>query len=167
MRPGGRRVEERTMTSGDRIVCRRVDVATILPLRHRVLRRGRPAETARFDGDEADTTRHYAAVLDGEAIACLTLVAAAWEGHDAWQLRGMATDDRHRRTGIGSALLSHALADVDTVTPGRPMWCNARIEVAVFYRHPGWSIVSAPFDIAGIGPHVRMERHARSDTPNP
>lgn len=141
-----------------RVVLERVAVATILTLRHRVLRPGRPVETARFDGDEAGTTRHYAALLDGEAIACLTLVAAAWEGHDAWQLRGMATDERHRRTGLGTRLVAHALADIDRERPARQVWCNARLVVTSFYRRLGWTVVSEPFDIAGIGPHVRMLR---------
>ena len=142
------------------VVFATVAVAAILDLRHRVLRAGRPFESARFEGDDADTTRHYAALLDGEAVACLTLMAAAWEGRDAWQLRGMATSARHRRLGIGTRLVRHALADIDGIACMRPMWCNARIAVIDFYRHLGWTVVSEPFDIAGIGPHVTMLRRA-------
>lgn len=140
------------------VVFATVDVAAILDLRHRVLRPGCPFESARFEGDDVDTTRHYAALLDGEAVACLTLMSAAWEGRDAWQLRGMATSSRHRRLGIGTGLLRHALADIDGIACMRPMWCNARIAVIDFYRHLGWTVVSEPFDIAGIGPHVTMLR---------
>jgi hypothetical protein len=43
------------------ITCRRATVAEIMPLRHRILRAGLPFETARFEGDEEATTRHYVA----------------------------------------------------------------------------------------------------------
>jgi predicted GNAT family N-acyltransferase len=167
------------------IVLTRVPVDRILALRHRVLRPGRPAETARFDGDDAPTTRHYGALVadtsapvagadapvaetcvlesdplpvPGTAVSCLTLLASTWNGNDAWQLRGMATDERHRRTGLGSRLLAHALADARGDGPDLPAWCNARIAARGFYERQGWVVVSEPFEIAGIGPHVRMLR---------
>lgn len=161
------------------IVLTRVPVEQILELRHRVLRPGRPAETARFDGDDAATTRHYCALVaetgalvaetgaplsagvpaaPGAVVSCLTLVAATWDGAEAWQLRGMATDERHRRTGLGSRLLAHALADAAGDGPERPAWCNARVGARGFYERQGWVVVSEPFEIAGIGPHVRMLR---------
>lgn len=138
------------------LVLQRVPVSRILDLRCRVLRPGRPAETARFESDDAATTRHYAALVDGEVVTCLSLVATSWEGRDAWQLRGMATADRHRRQGFGSRLLAHAVAELRHDGASRVVWCNARVGAIDFYRSLGWIIVSEPFEIAGIGPHVRM-----------
>ncbi|HBB72916.1 MAG TPA: hypothetical protein DC048_00545 [Planctomycetaceae bacterium] len=79
------------------VVFATVAVAAILDLRHRVLRAGRPFESARFEGDDADTTRHYAALLEGEAVACLTLMAAAWKGPPPAGGRG-----RHTSQSAGS-----------------------------------------------------------------
>lgn len=46
----------------------------ILPLRHSVLRAGKPFETARFAGDDAPGTRHYGLFENGEPMVCLSLL---------------------------------------------------------------------------------------------
>lgn len=134
----------------------RVPIDRILSLRHRVLRVGRPPETARLECDADEGTRHYAAILEDEAVACLTLAPTTYEGCDAWQLRGMATDGPHQRKGLGSRLIAHALEDVARNGQSRPTWCNARMAAIEFYRRLGWVVVSEPFEIPEIGPHVRM-----------
>ena len=138
------------------VECRRVEVKEILALRHRVLRGGQPPETARFDGALAPPTRHYAAFRGGEPISCLSLVASAWAGRPAWQLRGMATEAPLQRRGIGRALLVAALADAARDAPGREAWCNARTSAIGFYERLGWTVVSEPFEIPTVGPHVKM-----------
>ena len=70
-----------------------------------------------------------------------------------WQLRGMAVDPSLRGLGIGERLLSMAEREV-----GEPMWCNARANVAGFYERSRWVVHGPPFDVPGIGPHVRMYR---------
>ena len=140
-------------------VLRRATLAEILPLRHAVLRPGLPREAAAFEGDDEATTRHFGAFTpSGEVVGCLSLVRRPWRGAEAHQLRGMATDPAHARSGVGRALLAHALAAVEAETGIAVVWCNARTEAAGFYRRLGWEIVSDPFDIPGVGPHVVMLR---------
>src|SRR5262245_59783501 len=90
-----------------RVSCRRASFAEILPVRHAVLRPGLPLDTAKFPGDDAESTRHFGAFADGRAVACLSLMQNA---HEQWnlQLRGMAVDAAWQRSGVGGALLKHA-----------------------------------------------------------
>jgi predicted GNAT family N-acyltransferase len=138
------------------IPCRRVAVAEILPLRHRILRPGLPFETARFDGDDDPGTRHYAAVSAGAPVACLSLMTSEWEGRPAWQLRGMATDSGEQGRGLGRQLLELAVSEAASDHPERGFWCNARASAVGFYERLGWRVVSEPFDVPTAGPHVKM-----------
>jgi N-acetylglutamate synthase-like GNAT family acetyltransferase len=138
---------------------RRATLAEILELRHAVLRPGLPREAAAFEGDDEDATRHFGAFApSGEILGCLSLMRRPWRGADAHQLRGMATDPTHGRSGVGRALLAYALGAVAEETGIAVAWCNARTEAAGFYRRLGWEIVSGPFDIPGVGPHYLMLR---------
>jgi predicted GNAT family N-acyltransferase len=140
------------------VIVRRATLDQILPLRHAVLRPGRPLETARFDGDDEPRTVHVAAV-DGDAVVgCATLVRRALDGEDAAQVRGMATRADLVRRGIGSAVLAFAEHVAVEDWGVRLLWCNARVAARAFYERAGWRVVSTTFDIADVGPHVRMVR---------
>ena len=129
-----------------------VPLHRILPLRHSVLRAGRPREEALFDGDDAPGTRHFGAFISDECASCLSLIKSSFEGNPAFQLRGMATMPEHAKKGIGRSLLDFAISTVDHI----PVWCNARTESAGFYTKAGWVENGLPFNIEGIGPHVTM-----------
>jgi GNAT superfamily N-acetyltransferase len=144
-------------------VCSETSLGFILPLRHRVLRAGFPLESARFEGDEHTEAHHFAACLasDPQArpVCCLSLLPSRWEGHFAWQLRGMATEEAHRGQGFGAGLLRFAEARVAGMPPSRRLiWCNARLSAAGFYERFGWLTVSEPFEIPTVGTHIRMLR---------
>ena len=128
----------------------------MLPLRQRVLRPGRPPETAYYAGDELPTTRHFAAFDGDTLVGCATFMVSTWEGEPAWQLRGMATDASVQGRGVGRTLLAAATAAL-TAESGVPLfWCNARTTALGFYERQGWRVTSAEFVIEGIGPHVKM-----------
>jgi predicted GNAT family N-acyltransferase len=137
---------------------RRATLAEILPLRHAVLRPGRPRETAHFAGDDEPTTVHLAAVQDGgDIVGCCTLLPRPHDGRPAWQLRGMATRADLSRRGVGTAVLAAAAAVVRE-HGGDLLWCNARLAAVPFYASAGWRVVSEEFDVPGIGPHHVMVR---------
>ena len=146
------------VVDGRPFVVRAVTPAEVLPLRHRVLRPGLPAESAVFDGDDEPTTRHFAALDGREVVSCLTLVLRPYRDRPARQLRGMATRPDLERRGLGSRLLRFA-ETTPWIADGPPLlWCNARLPAAGFYQRLGWTIVSEPFDIPGVGPHYVMLR---------
>ncbi len=147
------------------VACRRATIEEILPLRHRILRDGLPLEAARFEGDDASGTRHYAARHGDTIVTCLTLMPSSWDGHPAWQLRGMATDSHEQGRGVGKALLQYAVDDATGDEPGRILWCNARTPAIGFYERLGWQVVSEPFDVPTAGPHVKMVLGVRATAP--
>jgi GNAT superfamily N-acetyltransferase len=148
-----------------KIEIRRVEVEKILDLRHRILRAGLPPESARFDGDEAATTLHWAAfALDasggpqGPAVGCLSLMLNSFQAEPAWQLRGMAVDQPQQGRGLGRELLRRAEADAAAEGRAGLLWCNARVPAAGFYQKHGWAVVSEAFEIPTAGPHVKMSK---------
>ena len=133
-----------------------VSCAAILGLRHRILRPGLPASTAKFAGDDDPGTLHFAVTMDREVISCLSLYTSQWQGSSAWQLRGMATDAAFQGQGLSGRLLDYAVAEAVVRQPSWPIWCNARVSAIGFYRKANWTVESAEFEIEGVGPHVRM-----------
>jgi predicted GNAT family N-acyltransferase len=131
-----------------------VDAATVRPLRHAVLRAGRPAAESVYPQDDLADTVHLAAVdPDGTVVACGTFFPEALGGEPAWRLRGMATASGVRRQGHAGSLLAEALRLLD----GRgvtTLWCNARTAALPFYRRWGFTVLGEEFESAGV-PHYR------------
>lgn len=130
----------------------------VLPLRHALLRAGRPLETARFTGDDAPGTRHLGAYCGGELLAVASLYVAEIPGRPgiaALQIRGVATKPEARGTGLGTALMS-AARDYAQNQGAQILWCNARIAAAEFYRKLGYETVGEQFEIPDVGPHYVM-----------
>lgn len=132
-----------------------VRLVDVIPLRHDVLRPGQAVETCYFEGDDAETTRHYAWVEDGRVVSIATVmeVGRDFDGQTVpYQLRGMATDPAFAGRGIGSSFLQalhEAVSD--------SWWCNARAIAVRFYERNGLVTVGDAFDIPGIGPHYVMK----------
>jgi predicted GNAT family N-acyltransferase len=133
-----------------------VGVDVVLPLRSAVLRDGGPAG---LPGDDDPATVHLAARAPGGRVVGVVRLAPApcpWQPAEApWQLRGMATDPEVRGAGAGRALLTAGLAAV-AARGGDLVWCNARVPAAGFYERHGFRVVTDPFDVDPIGPHVGM-----------
>ena len=123
----------------------RVDRDRILGLRARELN-GHSSGRAALAGDLAATTRHWAAVLDGAVVGCVSVMRLR-----GYALRGMAVAGEFRRQGIGARLLQVVCAEVDA-----PMWCNARLEAVPFYVSRGWLEVGPVFDLQDKGAHRRL-----------
>lgn len=123
----------------------------IRPLRHRVLRAGRPLEDAIWEGDEA--ARHFLLRWAGDVVAVATVMRRDFPDGEGprWQLRGMAVGPEHQGKGLGAELLAGIEAAV-----GEPLWCNARDSALPFYEKQGWEVRGEGFEIQGIGPHHRM-----------
>ncbi len=52
---------------------RLITAGETLPLRHAILRAGLPRETAIFPGDEAESSRHFGAFLEGKLVGVATI----------------------------------------------------------------------------------------------
>lgn len=144
------------------IEVRAITAAETLPLRHAILRAGLPRETAVFPGDEAATSRHFGAFLDGQLVGVATIHSVPLldqpqhEG-SAYQVRGMATATEVRGQGAGSALLAACVAEANRAG-AQWLWCNARTPAAGFYARHGFKTTGGVFEIPTAGPHLRMLR---------
>lgn len=74
-----------------------------------------------------------------------------------WRLRGMATREDLRGSGVGAAVLSVALSHVSR-HGGVAVWCNARVGARSFYERAGFATFGAQWVDPLIGPHVVMWR---------
>ena len=132
-----------------------------IPLRHAILRAGLPRETAIFPGDEAPTSRHFGAFVEGRLVGVATIHFVPLLDRPglppAYQVRGMATAEEARGQGIGGALLAACVAEA-ICAGGHFLWCNARTPAAVFYSRHGFKATDGIFDIPTAGPHYRMIR---------
>jgi uncharacterized protein len=130
-----------------------VPVDVVRPLRHAILRPSQPAEACHYTGDEAAGTLHLAVWRGGRVVA----VGSMFAEEGAWRLRGMATEPASRGRGLGGLIVEAFAAEVARRGGGR-LWCNARVDAAVFYRRHGFVDEGDVFDLPPIGPHVRLAR---------
>jgi len=122
----------------------RVERDVVLALRESVLST-EGARVRALSGDLSPATRHWAAVLDGGLVGCVSVMRLR-----GWALRGMAVSASCQRQGIGARLLQVVYTEVDA-----PMWCNARLQAVPFYSRMGWVEVGPVFELQGH-PHQRM-----------
>ncbi len=135
-----------------------INAGDVLDVRNEVLRDGKLSpEECRFANDEAEGSFHLGYYADNE----LAVIASfhrqgltAYKGN-GYQLRGMATLGQYRGKGFGNQLLNFGMVylrgqQVDY------LWCNARKAALTFYLNSGFEIISAEFDVPGIGPHYKM-----------
>jgi predicted GNAT family N-acyltransferase len=140
-------------------VVRRISTELTYDLRGKVLRPGRPEEDCQFSGDDHEATVHFGAYAGDRIVAIASLYRRNQAGlttEDAWQLRGMATDEAVRGEGYGKLLVArclHHAIDRDAVT----VWCNARASARGFYEGLGFNLVGEKFEIPGVGHHFLME----------
>lgn len=127
------------------VLVERVERDRILELRARVLV-GHGTGRRVFSRDLASTTRHWAALVDGAVVGCVSVMRL--RGH---ALRGMAVAPEVQRQGVGAAMLQAVCAAVDA-----PMWCNSRLEAVPFYVRMGWAPVGPVFDLQDRGAHQRL-----------
>jgi len=139
-------------------VIRPVSIETVRPIRHRVLRAGKPYETTWFPGDDAPSTVHLGVFADRALAGIASLYEQGHEHESAagvWQLRGMAVLPDYRGRGYGKQLVAACVEEV-LRKGGLRLWCNAREHTRDFYTRYGFVQEGALFEIPGVGPHYRM-----------
>lgn len=141
-----------------------VPAAQTFPLRAAVLRANIPLNEVSFGDETVPDSRHFGAFIDGELVGA-GYISPVSEPEDigaddaatagGWQLRGMSVDENYRGRGIGRAII---LACVQAAREENApvLWCNARVRAVPLYQREEFIGVGEVFEIAGIGPHLRM-----------
>jgi ribosomal protein S18 acetylase RimI-like enzyme len=128
------------------------------PVRHIVLRAGKPIESCQFDGDELVSTHHFGYYLNNQIIGVISLFEIKHEqfvAQKSFQIRGMAVLPSFQKQGIGEALVKEA-EKFCTTQKADLIWFNARTTAVGFYQKMGYEIVGSEFEINEVGPHFLM-----------
>ncbi len=145
------------MSSG-LIHIREIPAIETYTVRHPVLRKNRPVEDCKFDGDNLKNTFHLGLFYDDELIGVASFIKknhALLTDKYQYQLRGMAVLDAYQGKKLGNILFRYGeelLQKKDITT----LWFNARENAVAFYQKNGCTIIGAPFEIEGIGTHYVM-----------
>jgi ribosomal protein S18 acetylase RimI-like enzyme len=132
-------------------------IAPIPAAETRALRRSvlRPHQTLEQLAADEPADPFAVGAFRGGQLAAVGMISPG-DDPGVWRVRGMATEPQYRGRGAGSAvldaLLQHAVARGAT-----RVWCNARTPALGLYERAGFRPTSDEFELAGIGPHFRME----------
>jgi predicted N-acetyltransferase YhbS len=135
-------IEVTTAAVPSRITVRRVPVAVVRPLRHRVLRPGYPESAVQTDRDDEEDTVHLAAFDGDEVIGVVTMFAEHFpdDPRPALRFRWMAVDETRRGSGTGQALMRHA-ASVARDGGFELLWAYGRETALGFYERLGFRVI--------------------------
>ncbi|MGC6478979.1 MAG: GNAT family N-acetyltransferase [Flavobacteriaceae bacterium] len=131
------------------------------PLRHAILRSGKPVESCYFEGDALPKSLHLGALISGHIVGVLSAFDRPYpeNGEPALQIRGMAVAEDHRRKKIASLLLREAESMLSSSGEHSLLWLNARLNVQQLYLRNDFNPVGDPFLIQGIGMHQRFYKY--------
>lgn len=129
------------------------------PVRHPVLRKGRPLEDVYMEADEKETTFHLGIFYKDNIVGVASFMEDTnpiFKGTQA-RLRGMAVLPQYRKKGLAELILEKGeeiLKEKGTTL----LWFNARIIALKFYKNLGYETVGPEFDIPLVGPHYIMKK---------
>jgi GNAT superfamily N-acetyltransferase len=127
------------------------------PLRSVVLRNNKPPEECVLPTDENPDIFHLGYFEADKIISIGTFFPEDYpdKGINGFRLRGMATDPNYAGKGYGAKLINFAINELKSKGAAY-IWCNARAAAVGFYSRLEFEIISAEFDVPGIGPHFDM-----------
>ncbi len=140
------------------VFVKEITALTTHPVRHKVLRQGKPIESCIFTHDELDTTFHIGLYYYDELIGVASFMK---NSHDffstsfQYQLRGMAILQQFQGKKFGQLLLNEAFKILKNKGI-RFIWCNARESAVNFYTDFGFETIGDSFQIPEIGTHFVM-----------
>jgi GNAT superfamily N-acetyltransferase len=127
-------------------------------VRNPVLRKGKPIESCRFDGDDLPTTHHFGLIEDKKLVGIISLFQNSnitFAENSQSQIRGMAVLDDFRKKGFGEALVNYC-EEYCITNNCKLIWFNARTEAVGFYEKMGYQKTGAIFEIKDVGKHLLM-----------
>lgn len=134
---------------------KKITAIETFPVRHPVLRGGKPIESCHFDGDELTTTTHFGLFIEEILTGVISIFEnknALFEAEKQFQIRGMAVLEEYQKKGFGADLVNYAESFIKS-EKGNLIWFNARINAVGFYEKLGYSVIGNAFEIEGVGTH--------------
>ncbi|WP_396595941.1 GNAT family N-acetyltransferase [Dokdonia sp. R86516] len=129
------------------------------PVRHPVLRAGRPLEDVYMEADEKASTFHLGMYHKHTIVGVASFMEDTHEAFTGVQtrLRGMAVLPEYRNKGIAAQILNKG-EEILKKRKRTILWFNARTIALGFYKNLGYTMIGEEFDIPQVGPHVRMKK---------
>jgi GNAT superfamily N-acetyltransferase len=130
------------------------------PVRHPILRPGKPLIACSFEGDDLPETQHIGLYDRDNLIGVVSLFSRLNEQFQhkiQLQLRGMAILENYQKLGYGAALIQES-ERIAKSKKAELIWFNARQIAVPFYERMGYNVGGNEFSIGDIGIHYLMYR---------
>lgn len=134
-------------------------------VRHIVLRKGKPIETCRFEGDNLPFTSHFGYFQNENLVGIISVFKAnnnSFAPDEQYQIRGMAVLESHQKKGIGESLVKYCEVYCKEQQTDL-IWFNARTAAVGFYEKLGYIKVGEAFEIKDVGEHYLMTKNIRNE----
>lgn len=134
------------------------------PVRHEVLRKGKPIETCQFKGDDDENTVHFGLYQNEQLIGVVSIFReknVLFSETTQFQIRGMAVLKEFQGNGFGAELVKEAenyCVNLNT----NLIWFNAREKAVEFYKKLGYAIIGDSFLIPDVGIHFVMYKKMKN-----
>ncbi len=128
------------------------------PVRHEVLRKGKPIETCQFKGDDDDNTTHFGLFLESKLVGIISIFKennTLFPESNQFQIRGMAVLEEFQGKGLGAELVKKAENYCINLNTDL-IWFNARENAVPFYKKLDYKIMGDSFLIPDVGIHFVM-----------
>lgn len=151
-------IQKFTMNYSSPYSIKKISALETIPVRHPVLRPGKPIETCHFDGDQLKSTFHLGIYNESQLLGVVSYfksVSPLISNTSQYQLRGMAVLEAYQGKGLGNKLVIEGFKYLKEKNV-EILWCNAREEAVNFYKKHQFKIISDAFVIPDVGPHYVM-----------
>ena len=135
------------------------------PVRHEVLRKGKPIETCQFKGDDDENTTHFGLFLENKLVGIISIFKennTLFSELNQFQIRGMAVLEAFQGKGFGVELVKEAENHCINLNTDL-IWFNARENAVPFYKKLGYNSIGDSFLIPDVGIHFAMYKKIRKN----
>lgn len=141
------------------MLIKEVRLEEIIPLRHKILRTGKPISTCYFEEDKRKGTFHLGAFALNNLVGIATFTPHISTNDELinYQLRGMAVEKNQQGNGIGKEIILQAIT-VLREQKVKLLWCNAREDAKIFYQKMGFKVIGDSYEIPSVGIHYKMQK---------
>ena len=135
------------------------------PVRHEVLRKGKPFETCQFKGDDDENTIHFGLFLEDKLVGIISIFKEnnnLFPKLNQFQIRGIAVLEEFQGKGFGTELVKEAENHCVNLNADL-IWFNARENAVPFYKKLGYTSIGDSFLITDVGIHFAMYKKIHSE----
>lgn len=144
-----------------KITIKQISSTETYPVRHPVLRSGRPIKDCKFSGDDLESTIHLGLYFNNKLAGVATFLKQEnplFNTTNPYQLRGMAVLKTHQGKRLGEQLITYGEALLKRKN-ATLIWFNAREVATSFYKKNGYIIIGDSFKIPQVGTHFVMYKN--------